>query len=76
MMTFADRSPFLLYVCYLVYNVGCQSKTLLQLGTYLGGKFCIKKSSCTVNFDNGKKKYILLNNHQCTRTWKFKFVIN
>jgi hypothetical protein len=29
-----------------------------------------------VNFDNGKKKYILLNKHQCTQTWNFKFLIN
>jgi hypothetical protein len=30
----------------------------------------------TVNFYNGKKKYILLNKQQCTQTWNFKFVIN
>jgi hypothetical protein len=30
----------------------------------------------TVNFDKGNKKHILLNKHQCARTWNFKFVIN
>jgi hypothetical protein len=30
----------------------------------------------TVNFEKGNKKHILLNKHQCARTWNFKFVIN
>ncbi len=34
------------------------------------------ESSYTVNFDMGKKKYILLSKYQCTRTWNFKFAIN
>ncbi len=33
-------------------------------------------SSYTVYFGMGKKKYILLNKHQCTQRGNFKFVIN
>ncbi len=40
-----------------------------------GKKKCSQREARTVNFDMGKKKYILLNKNQCTLTWNFKFVI-